>query len=154
GAASGPRSGVRAFCPIPMYSASEGSGSHPRPSAQGGNDASGTRWGPRVCLSIVLGYVVTGKLGLMLAVPPGFASAIFPPAGIAVAAMLAGGSATLPCTFVGSFLLNVWVAYSVVHELDQLCIAAAVIIIATASTLQAAVGGWALRRAIGNPVAL
>jgi len=27
-------------------------------------------------------YVVSGKLGLLLALPPGYASAIFPPAGI------------------------------------------------------------------------
>ena len=30
-------------------------------------------------------YVVTGKLGLMLALPPGYASGVFPAAGLSVA---------------------------------------------------------------------
>ena len=32
---------------------------------------------------LALAYVVTGRLGLLLSVPPGYATAIFPPAGIA-----------------------------------------------------------------------
>jgi hypothetical protein len=48
---------------------------------------------------LTIGYVVSGKLTLLLAVPPGYASPIFPPAGIAIAAMLIGGSGTLPWTF-------------------------------------------------------
>jgi hypothetical protein len=66
-------------------------------------------------LSLTVGYMASGKLALLLAVPPGYASPIFPPAGIAIAAMLIGGPATLPWTFLGSFLLNVWTAYSVGH---------------------------------------
>jgi hypothetical protein len=46
-------------------------------------------------------YVATGRLGLLLAVPPGYATAIFPPAGIAAAAMLVAGPASLPWTFLG-----------------------------------------------------
>src|SRR4030088_525975 len=65
------------------------------------------------CVSLTAAYAVSGKLALLLAVPPGFASPIFPPAGIAVAAMLIGGRTTLPWTFLGSFLLNVWAAYSI-----------------------------------------
>ena len=46
-------------------------------------------------LAVVLIYIITGKLGLMLAVPPGYASAIFPPAGIAIAiTYIAGKRAT------------------------------------------------------------
>jgi len=41
-------------------------------------------------VSLTAAYAVSGKLALLLAVPPGFASPIFPPAGIAVAAMLIG----------------------------------------------------------------
>ena len=40
------------------------------------------------CLTLALAYVVSGRLGLLLAVPPGYATAIFPPAGIAMAAVL------------------------------------------------------------------
>src|SRR6516225_3511744 len=86
----------------------------------------------------------------MLAVPPGYASPIFPPAGIAVACMLVRGSITLPWIFLGSLLLNVWTGYSVNHQLDETASAAA-IVIAAASMGQAAVGGSVLRRAIGYP---
>jgi hypothetical protein len=104
-------------------------------------------------LSLTLAYTVTGKLALMLAVPPGYASPIFPPAGIAVAAMLIAGPATLPWTFLGSLLLNLWTGYSVGHHIDITHFAAA-IVIAAASMAQAAAGGAMLRRAIGYPVAL
>jgi len=104
-------------------------------------------------LSLTLAYIATGKLALMLAVPPGYASPIFPPAGIAVACMLVRGSITLPWTFIGSLLLNVWTGYSVNHQLDETASAAA-IVIAAASMGQAAVGGSVLRRTIGYPAPL
>src|SRR6202049_261860 len=104
-------------------------------------------------LALTLAYTASGKLALLLAVPPGYASPIFPPAGIAVAAMLIGGPATLPWTFLGSLSLNIWVGYSAAHSIDAARLVAA-IAIALASTLQAAVGGIALRRAIGYPAPL
>src|SRR5215467_15007343 len=102
------------------------------------------------CLSLTIAYVASGKLALMLAIPPGYASPIFPPAGMAVAAMLIGGQATLPWTFLGSFLLNLWTGYSAGHEPIATCFVAAVVI-AAASMLQAAIGGTILRRAVGYP---
>jgi len=106
-----------------------------------------------VYLSVTLAYVATGKLALALAVPPGYASPIFPPAGIAVACVLIGGSATLPWIFIGSLLLNIWTGYSVSHQLDEMGYAAAVVI-AAGSMGQAGVGGSVLRRAIGYPAPL
>ena len=58
-------------------------------------------------VALPLAYVICGRLGLLLAVPPGFATAFFLPAGIAVTAMFVAGSASLLGTFLGSFLLNV-----------------------------------------------
>src|SRR5690348_6721316 len=43
------------------------------------------------CLTITVAYVITGRMALLLAVPPGYATAIFPPAGIAMAAVLSAG---------------------------------------------------------------
>ncbi len=102
--------------------------------------------------ALPLVYVVSGRLGLLLAVPPGYATAVFVPAGIAVAAMYMAGAATLPGTFLGSFLLNVWIGYSVTEQFGILGIMAA-LVIAVASMLQAAIGGTVLRRAIGYPAA-
>lgn len=102
-------------------------------------------------LSII--YVASGKLGLMLALPPGYSSPIFPPAGIAVAAALIGGRRTLPWIFIGSLILNLWVGYSASQQINMLGFTLAAII-AIASMLQAALGGWVLRRIIGYPVSL
>src|SRR5436190_6604702 len=90
-------------------------------------------------------YVASGRLGLLLAMPPGYATAIFLPAGIAVAAMLIAGAATLPWIFLGSFGLNLWIGYTAGGELSPAGLAAAGGI-AAASAIQAALAGWALRR--------
>src|SRR5579872_4828289 len=101
-------------------------------------------------LTLAVAYAVSGGFGLLLAVPPGYATAVFPPAGIAMAAMLIGGSATLPWTFLGSLVLNVCIGYRV-GLADAAGTAA---IIAAASTVQSAIGGWLLRRLIGYPAPL
>src|SRR5215469_12140618 len=104
-------------------------------------------------LGLTFAYALTGKLALLLAVPPGYASPIFPPAGIAVAAMLISGWTSLPWTFLGSLLLNIWSGYSAGASEDVRVVAAA-LVIAAASTLQAAAGGRILRHEIGYPAPL
>ena len=106
-------------------------------------------WSVVIYPLLTVAYTLSGKLGLMLAVPPGYASPIFPAAGIAVAATLIRGRATLPWIFLGSLLLNLWAGYSI-----SAAGAAAAIIIAGASMLQAAIAGAVLRRAIGYPAPL
>ena len=103
-------------------------------------------------LALTFAYAFSGKLALLLAVPPGYASPVFPPAGIAVAAMLISGWASLPWTFLGSLLLNIWSGYSPGGSEDAWV--AAALVIAVASTLQAAVAGRALRHEIGYPAPL
>jgi signal transduction histidine kinase/CheY-like chemotaxis protein len=96
---------------------------------------------------------VTGALGLRLALSPGYASAVFPPAGIAVACALVYRYRVLPWVFAGATLLNlgrVWQEQGTVSAPQAL----AVVCIGMASTLQAAVGGTWLRRRIGYPTAL
>jgi PAS domain S-box-containing protein len=103
--------------------------------------------------ALPLAYVIAGRLGLLLAILPGYATAVFLPAGIAVAAAFIAGMDSLPGTFLGSFLLNLWIGYSFNHELDVTKIVAAAAI-AVASAVQAAIGGIALRRAIRYPALL
>jgi hypothetical protein len=108
---------------------------------------------PRLLLTwsgLAASYAIVGRLGLLLAVPPGYATAIFPPAGIAVSAMLVIGADSLPGTYCGSLLLNAWVGYSIARRFDPARIATA-LVIAAASVLQAALAGSVLRRAIGYP---
>jgi len=58
-------------------------------------------------LLVAAAYFVTGKLALLLAIPPGYATAIWPPAGIALGALLVLGQRAWPGVFLGSFLTNV-----------------------------------------------
>jgi PAS domain S-box-containing protein len=103
--------------------------------------------------ALPVSYIITGRLGLFLAVSPGYATAVFLPAGIAITAMFMAGAATLPATFFGSLLLNVWIGYSLAHHFDTTSVSVA-LIIALASVLQAAFGGAVLRKTIGYPAPL
>ena len=109
------------------------------------------RWRLPALFLLSLAYVFSGKLGLLLAAPPGYGAAIFPPTGIAIAAVLAGGYTTLPWIFIGAGILNFWVNADVAGQIGGPSIAAA-LLIALASTLQAAIGGIVLRRMLGWPV--
>jgi integral membrane sensor domain MASE1 len=105
------------------------------------------------CLVLFVAYVVAGRLGLLISVSPGYATVVFLPAGLAVAAMYVVGSFTLVGTFFGSFVLNVWVGSLNRGQVDS----ADIVIggfIALASATQAAIGGTLLRRAIGHASSL
>lgn len=109
--------------------------------------------GQSVYVLVAVAYVAFGKLGLLLAQPPGYATPVFLPAGIAVAAALTGGRRALPWVLLGSLLLNLWAGYSSGGQVNALTFTVA-LAVAAASALQAAAGGWALRRAIGYPLPL
>ena len=104
-------------------------------------------------LLVVLAYVVFGKLSILLAPSPGYAAPIFPPAGIALAAIFIGGKRLLPSVLIGSFLLNLWIGYSSGQALNVTAIIAASCI-AASSALQAGVGSWLLMKMIGQPLRL
>src|SRR5579863_6903026 len=64
----------------------------------------------RLALSLVaLGssYVLAGKVGLFLAVGNASVSAVWPPTGIAIAALLLGGAELWPAIFAGAFIVNI-----------------------------------------------
>ncbi|WP_347507040.1 CHASE domain-containing protein [Pseudomonas anguilliseptica] len=102
---------------------------------------------------LTLAYVLAGRLALLLAIPPGFASAIFPPVGIALAAVLIWGYPLLLGVFLGSLLLNLSIGFSSFEALNLrgLLIAAG---IALGTSLQSLLGSWLIRRLVGFPNAL
>src|SRR5438045_3699052 len=51
-------------------------------------------------------YFATGKLGLMMAMPPGLATPVWPPSGLALAAAAYWGPSVWPGIAAGSWLLN------------------------------------------------
>jgi PAS domain S-box-containing protein len=96
-------------------------------------------------------YFLAGKLGLSLAVPPGYATIIWPPSGIALGMLLVHGRGLAPGVFLGSFLLNALVG----HAPQELPTVAELLLatgIAAGSTLQALVGHALVVRWFGLPV--
>src|SRR6266699_2355717 len=85
-------------------------------------------------------YFVAGKLGLMLASLHASASPVWPPAGIALAALLLLGYRAWPAIFIGAFLANVTTAGNVATSFA----------IATGNTLEALAGAWLVNRFAGG----
>ncbi|WP_339874077.1 CHASE domain-containing protein [uncultured Brevundimonas sp.] len=100
-------------------------------------------------------YVLTGKLGLLLAVPPGYATVIWPASGLAVGMLLVYGPRLWGGVLIGSFLLNLINSNGVSLEsgVDGIKVLTAGGI-AVGSTLQALVGRWLVTRFVGLPLAL
>ena len=94
---------------------------------------------PRALLLCAL-YVLAGRLGLSLAIVHASASAVWPPTGIALGALLLYGARLWPAVFAGAFLVNVTTAGSVVTSLT----------IAGGNTLEALVGAWLVQRFAGG----
>src|SRR6266446_2288340 len=89
---------------------------------------------------LTLVYFIAGKLGLKLAFLHASASPVWPPAGIALAALLVLGYRTWPAIFLGAFLVNVTTAGNIA---TSLCIA-------TGNTLEALCGAWLVNRFAGG----
>src|SRR5437016_12154959 len=53
-------------------------------------------------------YFVTGKLALFVAIPPGYATAVCPSAGLALGCLLLFGNNAWPGGIIGSFRVSRW----------------------------------------------
>jgi len=59
--------------------------------------------------ALALAYFLAARLSLLLAIPPGYATAVWPPSGIALAAMLLGGPRIWPGVWIGAAVSNLFV---------------------------------------------
>ena len=89
---------------------------------------------------LTLVYFIAGKFGLILASLHASASPVWPPAGIALAALLVLGYRAWPAIFVGAFLVNVTTVGNVATSLA----------IASGNTLEAICGAWLVNRLAGG----
>ncbi len=95
-------------------------------------------------LLLGLAYLLLGAAGLLLAIPPGYASPVFPAAGLALAAGLQFGPRVLPGVWLGSSLLNLGHAWlNGTLSLTTLVVALA---IGVGASLQAGAGVWLVQR--------
>ncbi|MGB5354048.1 MAG: EAL domain-containing protein [Woeseia sp.] len=95
--------------------------------------------------AVALGYCLAGRISLLLAVPPGYASAIWPSAGIALAAVLVYGPRIWPAVFAGSLAANLWISVDGVVA-GNLAVISAAALIACGASLQALFSAWLIRR--------
>ena len=103
---------------------------------------------------LIAAYVITGYLGLLLAVPPGYATAFWPSTGIALALVYRYGLGLLPAVFIGSALLDV-VTHLHSLDVDGLKIFAMnSLLIATGITVQIFISVRLLYRFVGRETKL
>src|SRR6267378_6512286 len=85
-------------------------------------------------------YIIAGKIGLNLASLHANASPVWPPAGIALAAILLLGYRAWPAIFVGAFIVNLTTAGDIATSVT----------IATGNTVEAIAGAWLVNRFAGG----
>jgi signal transduction histidine kinase len=90
--------------------------------------------------ALALIYLVAGKLALHLAFLHKSASPVWPPAAIALAALLVLGFRVWPAIFVGAFLVNLTTVGNILTSLG----------IASGNTLEALCGAWLVTRFAGG----
>src|SRR6266704_2268041 len=90
--------------------------------------------------ALALIYFIAGKLSLHLAFLNASASPVWPPAGIALAALLVLGCRVSPGIFVGAFFVNLLTAGNVFTSLGT----------ASGNTLEALCGAWLVNRFAGG----
>lgn len=95
---------------------------------------------PTTLVLLATGYLVAGKLGLMLGLVNASASPVWAPTGIALAAVLLLGYRVWPSIFVGAFLVNLTTAGTVLTSLG----------IAGGNTLEALLGAALVNQFAGG----
>ncbi|MDD2884873.1 MAG: CHASE domain-containing protein [Dechloromonas sp.] len=95
-------------------------------------------------LLVALPYFLLATAGLLLAIPVGFASPVFPAAGLALAVALTQGNAVLPAIWLGSLAANL--VQLALHGLLDPSSALMAGGIGLGAAAQAAVGRWAVLR--------
>ena len=90
--------------------------------------------------ALALIYIIAGKLSLHLAFLHKSASPVWPPAGIALAALLVLGFRVWPAIFVGAFVVNFWTTPNVLVSFG----------IASGNTLEALFGAWLVNQFAGG----
>jgi len=95
-------------------------------------------------LALAIVYVGAARAGLKLDAIAGFATLVWAPTGIALAALLLFGYRLWPAVFVGAFAVNLWTGAPMLAALG----------IAVGNTLEAVAGAFALRRIPGFRLAL
>jgi signal transduction histidine kinase len=97
-----------------------------------------------------LAYFALGRLGLLLAIPPGDASPIWPAAGVAIAAVLVFGYRIWPGLLLGAFAVNISPSFDASTTAELARPAGIALLMGAGATVQAFFGGWLVRRFVSR----
>jgi len=114
--------------------------------------ARGARAAWAVALVTAFAYAAVGAAALLLAGPPGYASPLYPSAGIALAATLTWGGRALPGVLLGAFMVNAGLGW--LRGQSGIVLVLLPLAIAAGAMLQSAAGAWLVRRFVGLPLVL
>lgn len=95
-------------------------------------------------------YYASGRLGQLMAIPPGNVTAVWPPSGIALAAVLLLGVRIWPGIWLGAFFGNIWAFFDSTNSVSVARSIGAGCSIGVGSTLQALFGAVMLRWFVGD----
>ena len=98
-----------------------------------------------------LAYVATGLGAVLLAIPPGYASPLYPSAGIALVCVIVFGQRMLPAVALGAFAVNLWLGTRRDLTLASVALPA---LIGVGAALQAGVGAALVKRFVPQPLLL
>jgi PAS domain S-box-containing protein len=108
-------------------------------------------WAVALLLTAIC-YAIAGVLSLSLAIPPGYATPLYPAAGIALAAVLIYGRRVLPGIALGAFCVNL--AHGLQHSAFSPSMLLLPLVVSFGAALQAAVGAAILTRQTRQPLTL
>lgn len=100
---------------------------------------------------LAVGYYIAGRLALLMAIPPGYATAVWPAAGLALVGVLALGWRSFPAVVVGSFFVNLETGLETQSVSELLRSTTLTLGIALGAGVQAVVGAESVRRLVGYP---
>lgn len=107
------------------------------------------------CALMAGGYLLAGRLGQLLSVPPDYATIVWPASGIALAGMLLTKNRVWPGLFLGAVLTNSWTGLLEASNLQDVLNALPVPLgISVGAVAQAWLGAYLIRRIVGYPNAL
>jgi PAS domain S-box-containing protein len=104
-----------------------------------------------VFVSVAAGYAALGRAALWLAIPSGFASPLFPSAGLALVSVLLYRWPAAAGVMLGSFIVNWWLSAAGAPALMVYLVPAAV---GAGAALQALAGAALVRRFVRQPLTL
>lgn len=104
-------------------------------------------------LGLAAVYALAGRLSLLLAIPPGYSMAVFPPAGIALGIILVCGYRLLPGVALGSFLLNLFISFENSGQLSLSDVSLSTLL-ACGACLQAGISSYLIIKQLGDNLAL